>query len=143
MEYACTAWDPHHKRDIDALEKVQRRAARVVCDDYDYTSSVTCMLQELGWQDLAGRRRDLRLILLFKIVHGFIAVPPSENLVPADKRTRSSHQYKYKHISSNTEEYRHSFYPRTLKDWNHLDEALAEAKDVISFKEGLGRSRQQ
>ena len=101
------------------------------------------MLQELGWQELAGRRRDLCLILLVKIVHGFIDVPLCENLVSAHKRTCASHQYKYKHVSSNTEEYRHSFYPRTLKDGNHLDEALVEVEDMISFKEGLGRGWQQ
>lgn len=28
LEYASTAWDPHYKKDIATLEKVQRKVAR-------------------------------------------------------------------------------------------------------------------
>ena len=50
-------------KDINKLENIQRRSARFVKGDYRTTSSVTQMLQELGWQDLQSRRRDLRLDL--------------------------------------------------------------------------------
>ena len=64
-------WDPHLAKDINKLENIQRRSARFVKgDDYRTTSSVTQMLQELGWQDLHSRCRDLRLALLYKAVMG-------------------------------------------------------------------------
>ena len=65
LEYAASVWDPHLAKDINKLENIQRRSARFVKGDYRTTSSVTQMLQELGWQDLQSRRRDLRLALLF------------------------------------------------------------------------------
>ena len=34
------------------------------------------MLQELGWQDLQSRRRDLRLALLYKLVMGHVGIQP-------------------------------------------------------------------
>ena len=30
LEYACPVWDPHHQKNIQKLEMVQRRAARFV-----------------------------------------------------------------------------------------------------------------
>ena len=62
LEYAASVWDPHLAKDINKLENIQMRSARFVKGDYRTT--VTQMLQELGWQDLQSRRRDLRLALL-------------------------------------------------------------------------------
>jgi len=39
-------------------------------------SGVMQMLQELGWQDLQSRRRDLRLALLYKVVMGHVGIQP-------------------------------------------------------------------
>ena len=40
LEYACAVWDPHLKKDIGAIERVQRRAARFVKKEYrTYTTT--------------------------------------------------------------------------------------------------------
>ena len=44
-------------KDIQQLESVQRRAARFVKKDYRYTTSVTGLLDELGWLPLLERRK--------------------------------------------------------------------------------------
>jgi hypothetical protein len=54
---------------------VQRRAARYVQNNYHNTSSVTSMIDTLGWPTLAERRLKTRLIVLFKVTHALIAVP--------------------------------------------------------------------
>ena len=41
MEYAASVWDPYQLNDIQALEKVQRRAACWVMKDYSRYSSVS------------------------------------------------------------------------------------------------------
>ena len=110
LEYAATLWDPYYVRDIDSLEQVQRRAARFTTGDYHTTSSVTAMLAELGWKRLEDRRKDLRLALLYKIVHGHVAVPVDAlNLEPPDPRTRKKHKYTYKHLTPHTDPYKHFF----------------------------------
>ena len=46
-------------KDIDKVERVQRKAARFVMNNYDFHSSVTQMLNDMGCNRLAERRRDL------------------------------------------------------------------------------------
>jgi hypothetical protein len=53
LDYSCTIWDPYLKKDIQSLEKVQRRAARFVKHKYSWDDgSVSAMVQELRWTSL-------------------------------------------------------------------------------------------
>ena len=74
LEYAAVLWAPHTGCDIERLEAVQRWAARFVMSDYNCTSSVTVMLQELNWDTLSSRRQTSRLCLLHKILHNIVDV---------------------------------------------------------------------
>ena len=104
LEYTASVWDPHLAKDINKLENIQRRSARFVKGGYRTTSSVTQMLQELGWQDLQSRRRDLRLALLYKVVMGHVGIQPENvGLVAADDRTRAKHRFKFCAVGSSTQ----------------------------------------
>ena len=71
LEYGSTVWDPHCNGLNDELEKVQKRAARFVTRNYSYeTGSMTGILEELKWETLQKRRKDNRLILLYKGLKG-------------------------------------------------------------------------
>ena len=48
LEYAAAAWDPYTAKDIQQLERVQRRAARSVKKNYSHTTSVTGLLRGGG-----------------------------------------------------------------------------------------------
>ena len=48
-------------KDIQQLERVQRRAARFVKKDYRHTTSVTGLFDELGWLPLFERHKQSRL----------------------------------------------------------------------------------
>ena len=48
------------------------------------------MLKSLGWEDLQTRRRNARLPLFYKILNGHVNIPVSDDLVPADERTRGA-----------------------------------------------------
>jgi hypothetical protein len=41
VEYNSAVWDPYTKENIDKIERVQRRAARYVYNNYDYSSMST------------------------------------------------------------------------------------------------------
>jgi hypothetical protein len=58
IEYTSTVWDPYHKQDIQALEKVQRKGAHFVTGKYSYQDSVTSMLNDLNRQPLQIRRKN-------------------------------------------------------------------------------------
>ena len=106
--------------------------------DFNTFTSVTNILNELGWQRLEDRRRDLRLALMYKIVHGLVAVPvDSLNLEPKDKRTRANHGYTYKHLSPKTDPVKFFFTNRTIPAWNALSASAVEAPSVESFEAKL------
>ena len=86
LEYSCAVWDPHFKKDVDRLEMVNRRAARIVTGRTlrDREVSVTALLEDLKWTSLQEHRKHLRLVLMYKIVNGLVAVPATQ-LTPASQ----------------------------------------------------------
>jgi len=64
----------------------------MVSNDYGRHSSVTSMLTRLGWATLEQRRENQRLTMLYKVVHGLVAVPTT-HLTAADSRTRANHSF--------------------------------------------------
>ena len=139
LEYSASVWDPYLQRDINELEKVQRRACRFVNNDYDYEHSVTGMMKQLGWPPLSDRRREIRLTLMYKIVHELVAISTNEILTQADSRTRSVHskELTFKHIPASTLVYSNSFFPKTIREWNPLPDDTVQAKTVPTFKQRL------
>ena len=65
MEYASCVWDTYTNTNIKKLEMVQRRAARFVKGDYDRTSSVTAMIDELGWDTIQERRQQAKATMFY------------------------------------------------------------------------------
>ena len=80
LEYAATVWSPHLQYQKQQIEKVQRSAARFVTNDFSYYSSVSNMLDHLKWPLLEQRRKYLKLIMFYKILHGMVEV--SITLIP-------------------------------------------------------------
>ena len=78
MEYASPVWDPSTSKDQDALERVQRRAARWITSSYDRTTSFTRLLRQLNLEPLDKRRRIYRLTFLYKVLNEHVAVPPDK-----------------------------------------------------------------
>lgn len=137
VEYASVVWDPYTKENKNKLEMVQRRAARYVCNDYSRESSVSAMIEELGWRSLEQRRADGRLILFYKIVHGLVAVNLSSQLIPVTRLTRHLHPMAFLLPSESKEYIQMSFLPRTIAQWNSLPTSVATTATLDSFKSGV------
>ncbi|KAI8502063.1 hypothetical protein Bbelb_204750 [Branchiostoma belcheri] len=96
IEYGAVIWDPYLRKDIDTLEMVNRRAARFVTSNHRRQDvSVTALLHDLRWPSLQSRRQQARLVMMYKITNGLVAIP-SSRLIPAVARTRANHAHKYK-----------------------------------------------
>ena len=95
-------------------------------------SSVSDMLDVLGWTALSQRRQEARLILFYKIINGLAQVPFEGILVEAYKGTRRKHNMKYRQICPTTSQYGQSFFPKTISAWNGL--AFAEAPSLAVFR---------
>jgi hypothetical protein len=49
---------------------------------------------QLQWETLQVRRVKIRLVLLYKIQQGLVAIPAETYLVPGDTRTRGEHKFR-------------------------------------------------
>ena len=125
---------PSNYRQINQLEKVQRRAARFVCGRFHNTSSVTEMLEDLDWSLLQVRRLRTRLIMFYKIIHYQIAIYPSDHLIPVDTRTRHSNPNCYRQIKTSKDIYRFSFLPQNILQWNQLPSSSVTVDTVEYFR---------
>jgi len=79
LEFASAAWDPYTTRDINQLDKVQHPAVRFVKNDYRRTTSVSGLVRDCGWQSLENWRKNARLALFYKGLHGLSAIPCDSN----------------------------------------------------------------
>ena len=146
LEYACSITDPYLNRDIRKLEGVQRHAARFVTNNphnrFSPESdqvSVSSLIDGLGWQSLQERRKNARCILMYRVIHGLIAVP--EDLRPGppqqSRSLRSTTRNSLPHIRSKLNAHYNSFTPRTSRDWNRLPPAAKTASSLEGFKVAL------
>ena len=141
LEYSSTVWDPHTTANINLLEQVQRRAARYVCNDYTSRTPgcVTSMMDALEWESLHERRKKNRLCMLYKINNALVDIKKDDYLKTSDARTRGDHNFFQDRTYS--ENYRQSFFPRTIRDWNQLPIAITTASSYSSFRSSLDTPR--
>ena len=159
LEYGAIIWDPHNKADIDRLERIQRRGARFITHDYKSRTpgSITKMLADLDLQTLQERRKELRLTFLFKVVEGLVpAIPSPDYLVPVRNKRRiratklsdfivdntvTAHQLNNSRCfvtpRCNTEVYKNSYFPKTIAEWNQLEDSIVTVDKVEAFRSAL------
>ena len=137
MEYAAMVWDPYTQSNISRLEMVQRRAARYTLNQWDRCASVTAMLSPLAWCPLWVRRRDMRLVMLYKISNSLVKVPTNGYLLPVSRATRNCHALGFLIPHSSKEFHKFSFYPQTIREWNALPTHIPESDSLESFKSNL------
>ena len=140
LEYASASWDPHHKKDISTLERVQRKAARFCLQNFNKTASVTDMLSDLKWDTLETRRKKNRLTLMYKLSHNLVDITTENHLIPnSEKRTHNSHAFKYRMPKVSKDVFKFSFFPRSITEWNLLPADLVNCKSLSNFKLNLGK----
>ena len=130
-EYASTIWDPFTVANINKLEMVQRRAARMVMADYRPTSSVTSMLNHLQWTTLQERRAQAKAVMMYRVVYHLIDIH-SSLLVPIISPRGNNITFLVPY--ARTTIYQKSFFPDTIRIWNSLSSEAVTATSINSFK---------
>ena len=141
LEYAATAWDPYELKHKTQIEKVQRRAARFVLNRFHNKSSVTGMLQSLGWESLERRRRTARLVAFYKLTN--------DNMCCKDLKAQLHHAVRRSRRTGNTQRYvqhsyttryrAESFLPRTIRERNALPQEVVDAETPGTFVSRVSR----
>ena len=139
LEYASPVWDPHLIKDSNQIEKVQRAAARWVTSDYSWSSSVTAILSNLNWPTLAFRRKISKLQIFYKAIHNLTVLPIPDYFLHVTRFTRNYHSLHYIIPSSNSDSYKFSFFPSTIRDWNNLPTYLIETDSLQLFISNLNQ----
>ena len=129
--------------DCKLLEKVQRKAARWARGHGQYgIVPVTDILKDLGWAELTQRRRNQRLVLVYKIIQDLIAVPPeSVDIVLNTRSTRYKHSKQIRRVVGgdiSSPLHKGTIF-RTVPQWNKLPAHIAETESLDSFKDQLAR----
>ena len=137
LDYCCAVWNPHEAQHIHQLEMVQRRAARFVMNRYHNTSSVSSMLDTLGWESLMERRAKFSVTLMYKIVHSHVAIHTQPHFTPAYSNTRTQHTHKFLQVQGRTDYHNNSYFVRVIPLWNLLPATIAEAPSLDAFKARL------
>ncbi|MCG7869528.1 MAG: reverse transcriptase family protein, partial [Candidatus Thiodiazotropha taylori] len=139
LEYAAPIWDPHTITKILQLENIQRRAARWTNSDFDSRSSVTTMLNTLGWRSLEQRRADARLCLFYRIVYGLVAIPMPDYIQPITRDSSNCHSMAYRQVHTSKDLYKYSFFPLAIVQWNALPESVVCLPTLDAFKGAVGK----
>ena len=141
MEYCSTIWDPSLKKNCDALEKIQRKAARWATGQYG-SCSVTQILRDLKWEPLADRRRAQRLALFYKILNFQVNIDPASVDIKLSTRSRPRGNSNPKKLDRPSARGKssplwNSTIFRTIPEWNNLPATTAEADSITAFKSRL------
>ena len=131
LEFSNVVWSPHHKKYIDLLEKVQRRATKYIPGLYNM--SYEERLAELKLPSLRFRRKRGDLIEMYKYTHAFYDV--NKSLIHySDNTSTRGHNYKLETRNSNLD-LRHFFFTyRTVKVWNDLPSEIVNSPSMNVFK---------
>ena len=130
------------KKKYSSWKKVQRRAARWTTSSFDYRSSVTAIVSDIGWRTLEQRRADARLCLFFKMVYGLVAVPLPDYIDQPNRISRYCHSMTFRQLHTSKDYYKHSFFPLfplAIVQWNALHETVACLPNLESFKVAVSK----
>ena len=135
LEYACQVWDPHLVKDKKALEDVQKFGCRLAAYQWDLGYQELLNLFEL--QSLEQRRLDLKLGLMFKIIHRLCYFPDIPDFRQNLSNLRVSHPLQLDPPFARTNAYKFSYFPHTMSAWNSLNNNCVTCTSYTSFMKQL------
>ena len=134
VEYAQEVWAPHQRGDIERLEKIQRRATKLIPDISNM--SYENRLKSLNLPTLAYRRQRGDMITTYKIVNQKLKC--NLPLMRSHTRTRGHNQKLYLPRWNTTR--RGTFFTnRVVMPWNNLPAHVINAPSVNAFKGRLDK----
>ncbi|KAE8615256.1 hypothetical protein XENTR_v10008456 [Xenopus tropicalis] len=135
LEYAVQFWAPVLKKDINELERVQRRATKLVKGMEDLNYEVR--LSRLGLFSLEKRRLRGDMITLYKYIRGDYRQLGDVLFSHKNNQRTRGHPFRLEERSFHLKQRRWFFTVRAVRLWNALPSDVVMADSVNAFKRGL------
>ena len=137
LEYAVQSWSPYFKKDIEELEKVQRRMTKLVTGISELQYEERC--KRLNITTLETRRLRGDLIQTYKIVNDHDNVNKDLFFEKHVGITRGNSAKLVKRGNWRTQVRANAFSIRVVNHWNNLPEEVVQAPSISSFKSRLDK----
>ena len=134
LDYASNIWNPYLLEDMRTIEKLQRRATKLIPSLKQYTYQER--LSALNLPSLQYRRLRMDLIMTYKILQGTVHLRKDHFFIMNTNPTRTNGLKIYKHHCNKTLR-RYSFSQRIIDHWNRLPSEIVNAPNLLSFKTQL------
>lgn len=131
LEYAVQAWSPHLRKDIEAIERVQRRATKLPSELKDLPYEERC--KRLGITPLEERRQRGDMIEVFKIMKGIENID-ANTFFQRNENTRRGHNYTLFKKQCSKDTRKNCFSQRVVNPWNKLPSIVVNANTINDFK---------
>ena len=137
LEYCIQAWHPVYKKDLQVLERVQRKATKMINGLKSLTYEKR--LERLNLPLLYHRRLRGDMIELFKIVKG-TGAPELKALFEINNNSRTrGHRLKLNKKHTKLLQYKSFFTNRVVNEWNVLPASVIESSTLCKFKKELDK----
>jgi ribonucleases P/MRP protein subunit RPP40 len=137
LEYCVQVWSPYYIKDIILVEKVQRRALKMIKG-----------FKELSYEERLGRckldsleKRRVRgdLIETFKMVKGFSGLKAETLFAGSSTKYLRGNNFKLFKHSCRLDQRKYFFSHRIVDIWNKLPNNVIEANSINEFKSRLDK----
>lgn len=143
VEFSSCIWSPYLKYNIDTVERVQRRATKMVPSLRDL--SYRERLRKLKLETLDYRRRRADLLEAYRIMNGihnldlkcYCSKCPTKKIFEPSLSTSTRGHSRKLQIQESTNIRKHFFSSRVSAPWNNLSENTVTSKTINSFKTNL------
>ena len=136
LEYAVQFWSPYLRKDINLIERVQRRATKYIPELKEL--SYTDRLRRLNMPTLAYRRLRGAMIEVYKLINIYDKAVTT-SFKTHETSTRGHCQKIYTKAAKKHHPKHHSFHHMIANPWNSLPAEVVNSPNIDTFKNRLDR----
>ena len=138
IDYGISIWGNCASTYLNKVQSLQNRAARILCNEYDWNIRSSVLISRLSIMSVATRRDYFIGILMYKTING-IGI---DYLLPEITYVNEYHNYNTRAASNNLivqnkphcELYRTSLYYKGIQLWNSLPDSIKSVDNLSQFK---------